>query len=95
MVRSLSNPFHQKRASSQPLSPATAKRIAREPVVSGTPQVSVAKPKTIKPPPPGVQPGVIPPKARPAPAPPGQPKQLVFKAPPVRDLKSAEVKRHS
>ena len=70
-----------KRASSQPLSSATTKRIAREAVAPGTPQVTVAKAKTNKAPPPGVRPGAPPPKARPAPAPPSKP-ELIRKAPP-------------
>ena len=71
-----------KRASSQPLSSATAKRTAKEAVASGTPQVAVAKPKGIKAPPPGVRPGAVPAKPRPVPAPPDQPKQPQYKSPP-------------
>ena len=74
-------PLPPKRASSQPLSSATTKRTAREAVAPGTPQVTVAKAKTSKAPPPGVRPGAPPPKARPAPAPPSKP-ELIRKAPP-------------
>ena len=74
-------PLPPKRASSQPLSSATTKRIAREAVSPGTPQVTVAKAKTNKAPPPGVRPGASPPKARLAPPPQDKPK-LTFKAPP-------------
>ena len=70
-----------KRASSQPLSSATTKRVAREAVAPSTPQVTVAKAKTNKAPPPGVRPGAPPPKARLAPPPQDKPK-LPRKAPP-------------
>ena len=70
-----------KRASSQPLSSATSKRTAKETVAFGTPQVTVAKPKTTKPPPPGVRPGAVPPKPRAVSTPSDTPKQLTFKSP--------------